>query len=215
MLKLKEGFKIAPETVWASQRVVRSVDGQVFATWASNGLINVLPRSGVLGCACSSVKFAHEYLLACDSESPWREVADADELTAAAEGEGPAIEEDAETCRAHRASLHRIQVADAPMNMCRCVQVPIEPPAPRLCATDRLEAAGFIARLCDERVAFYSPAYRGLTVHIKPTRLAGHFRAEMLSATGDESPGLNAALESLLSKTVGAVTVAQILGAQP
>lgn len=184
MLRLKDGFKISPETVWATQRVVRDGDGQVFATWTSNGMVNVLPRNGILGCACSNAELAHEYLLDCGSESPWvdvltaEEMADA-ELTAAAEGEGTAA---------------------------------VEPPAPRLCALDRLIVAGFVTRLCDERVALYSPAFRGITVSVKPTRLVGYFRAELFSTAGDEVEGLNAALESLLSKPVGAVTVAQILG---
>lgn len=94
---------------------------------------------------------------------------------------------------------------------------PVAPvaPAPRLCAVDRLEAAGYVTKICDGWIAFYSTSH-GMTVSIKPTRRAGYFQAKgALGTTGDESPGLNAALESLLAKPVGAVTVAQILGVAP
>lgn len=145
----------------------------------------------------SWVKTAFLAFNAAGWHNPWNNVAtDADdhadaELTAAAEGEGPV----------------------APVA-----------PAPRLCAVDRLEAAGYELHVDeDERCIkavhpdrpFHGLRFKNKIGSRKWTAwIDWQASSEDLSvyARGDESPGLNAALESLLSKHVGAVTVAQILG---
>ena len=139
----------------------------------------------------SWVKTAFLAFDAAGWHSPWVNAAVTDaELTAAAEGEGP-----------------------------------VAPPAPRLCAVDRLEAAGYELHVDDDerciKAVHPDRPFRGLRFKNKiggrkwTAWVDWQASSEDLSVyarSDDESPGLNAALESLLSKPVGAVTVAQILG---
>jgi hypothetical protein len=148
--------------------------------------------------------------------SPWVELPDA-ELQSAAEGEGPSIDEDAE---APPVTLPDLTDPSDWERLQKCVddwyagRIPctIEAPAPRPCAVDRLEAAGYKLRAVGNVPMFINSSTRirvcigGGIDHYMASALGG------VDARGDESPGLNAALESLLSKPVGAVTVAQILG---
>jgi len=187
----------------------------------SDGKFEAYPHGDSAYEEFDSLAEAHDYLLRVGSESPLRDVTF--EPFTIAEGEGPALDEDAEACRAHRASLRRIQVVDAPVNMCRCVQTYIEPLAPRSCAVDRLEAAGYTLQVNQDFRRIEAKRKDSVTVFM--TNVLGNGRWDAwidgalpgltmnaLFIKGDESPGLNAALESLLSKPVGAVTVAQILG---
>ena len=93
---------------------------------------------------------------------------------------------------------------------------PVAPPAPRLCAVDRLEAAGYYAKPMVGLLLFRHESRPTIDVEYIGTRCArAGIDSPHLRIKGDTVDGLNAALESLLSKPVGAVTVAQILGVAP
>jgi hypothetical protein len=210
-LQLKENFEINKETrhTYMSVRPVNGGMGSAFVSFVDTQ-VRAYPHGGSEFEEFDSLAEAHDYLLRVGSESPFY---DADELQAAAESEGPATEDDAEACREHRASLHRIQVVDDLMNMCRCVQVPVVLPAPRPCAVDRLEAAGYFAQPVTGLLWLRHDTAPGIAVEYIGTRQArAGIDSPHLRIKGDCCDGLNAALESLLSKPVGAVTVAAILG---
>lgn len=179
-LQLKPGYRYEPNCVVSDGRsvVIHSPESKtvtIMLGFAVSQQHNVADD-------VSWLKTAHLAFEAAGWDSPWNNVATSEELTAAAEGEGPV----------------------APVT-----------PAPRPCAVDRLEAAGYKLQAHTGTPTFVKPNSR---IQVVVGRVGDAYRCSTagdISKPGDPCPGLNAALESLLSKPVGAVTVAQILGVAP